>query len=48
MSVVVYARTLANPTKVDSQDRKPGIVQSSSGTKHNLIVHRAATEWMWM
>jgi hypothetical protein len=46
--LVVFAGTLANSAKVDSQRGESGIVQSSSGTNHNLIVHRAAAEWMWM
>jgi hypothetical protein len=44
----VYAGALANAAKVDSENGEARVVQRSSGTKHNLIVHRAAAEWMRM
>jgi hypothetical protein len=44
----VCAGALTNATKVDSQNSEAGVVQRSGGTKDNFIVHRAATEWMWM
>ena len=47
-TVVVFTSALTNTTKIYSQNSEAGIIQSSSGTKDNFVVHRAAAEWMWM
>jgi hypothetical protein len=47
-SFVVFTGALADAAKVKSQGCQAGIIQSRGGTKYHLIVHRAATERMWM
>jgi hypothetical protein len=44
----VSAGALAHPAKVDPECHQTGVIQSGRCAKHNLIVHRAAPERMWM
>jgi hypothetical protein len=47
-SFIMHTSALTHTSKVYSQGRQTHFIQSSGGTKHNFIVHGAATEWMWM
>jgi hypothetical protein len=44
----MLACTLSNAAKVNSQRRQSGVVKRRGSAKHDLIVHRAAAEWVWM
>jgi hypothetical protein len=47
-SFVMFACTLADAAKVDSQSGQAGVVQGRGGTKNDLVVHRAAAQRMRM
>jgi hypothetical protein len=47
-SFIVFTSALSNAPEIYPKDDEPGVVQRSSGTKDDFVVHRAAAEWMRM
>jgi hypothetical protein len=47
-TLIVLTSALTNAAKVNSQHSQTSVIQRGSGTKHNFIVHRAASKRMWM